>query len=145
GAQGTSYYQMVRNLQMVSRVIVQDPDVETFYSSTGGGFGGSSNTGRLMVNLRPRRQRVATVNDIVNRLRPRVANFPGLRVFLSIPQAIRVGGRMSKSSYDFTLYGPDTQQLYSEAQKLERVMQRLPGLQEVSSDLQIRNPRVNVM
>jgi HAE1 family hydrophobic/amphiphilic exporter-1 len=97
------------------------------------------------VNLKPRRQRVATVTDIVNRLRPRVSGFPGLRVFLSIPQAIRVGGRMSKSSYDFTLYGPDTQQLYSEAQKLERIMQRLPGLQEVSSDLQIRNPRVNVL
>ena len=98
-----------------------------------------------MVNLRPRRQRVATVNDIVNRLRPRVSGFPGLKVFLSIPQVIRVGGRMSKSSYDFTLYGPDTQQLYAEAQKLERIMQRLPGLQEVSSDLQIRNPRVSVM
>ncbi len=146
-AQGTSYYQMVRFMQQVSRVVVQDPDVETFYSSTGGGggFGGSSNTGRVMVNLKPRRQRVATVNDIVNRLRPRVSNFPGLRVFLTIPQAIRVGGRMSKSSYDFTLYGPDTQQLYTEAQKLEKLVNHVPGLAEVTSDLQIKNPRVNVI
>jgi len=68
-----------------------------------------------MINLKPRRQRVATVADVVNRLRPRLSSFPGLRVFVSIPQAIRVGGRMSKSSYDFTLYGPDTQQLYTEA------------------------------
>jgi HAE1 family hydrophobic/amphiphilic exporter-1 len=51
-----------------------------------------------MVNLKPRRQRVATVADIVNRLRPKVSNIPGLRVYISIPQAIRVGGRMSKSS-----------------------------------------------
>ena len=111
-AQGTSFYQMVKYQQMVSQIMVRDPDVESFYSSTGGGFGGAANTGRLMVNLKPRRQRVATVADIVNRLRPKVSNFPGLRVYISIPQAIRVGGRMSKSSYDFTLYGPDTQQLY---------------------------------
>ena len=62
-----------------------------------------------MVNLKPRREREATVTDMVNRLRPKLSNFPGLRVFLTIPQAIRIGGRMSKSGYDFTLYGPDTQ------------------------------------
>jgi hydrophobic/amphiphilic exporter-1 (mainly G- bacteria), HAE1 family len=146
-AQGTSYYQMIKYQQLVSSIVVQDPDVETFYASTsaGGGFGGSSNTGRIMVNLKPRRQRKASVTQIVNRIRPKVANIPGLRVYASIPQAIRVGGRMSKSSYDYTLYGPDTDQLYAEAPKLERLIARLPGLQEVSSDLQIRNPRVNIV
>jgi HAE1 family hydrophobic/amphiphilic exporter-1 len=146
-AQGTSFYQMIKYQQMVSAILVQDPDIETFYSSTGGmgGFGGAGNSGRMMVNLKPRRQRVASVTDIVNRLRPKVSNFPGLRVFMSIPQAIRVGGRMQKSGYDFTLYGPDTEQLYAEAPKLERVLARMPGLQEVSSDLQIKNPRVNII
>jgi hydrophobic/amphiphilic exporter-1 (mainly G- bacteria), HAE1 family len=145
-AQGTSYYQMVKHVSTVSQIVVQDPDVESFYSSTGGGFGGSNgNSGRLMINLKPRRQRVATVTDIVNRLRPKVSNIPGLRVFLSVPQAIRVGGRMSKSSYDFTMFGPDTENLYAEAPKMERLMQRMPGLTEVSSDLQIKNPRVNVI
>jgi HAE1 family hydrophobic/amphiphilic exporter-1 len=148
-AQGTSYYQMVRYMQMISRIVVQDPDIETFYCSTGGGmgggYGGAGNTGQVMINLKPRRQRVATVNDIVNRMRPKVSNFPGLKAYLSVPQAIRVGGRMSKSSYDFTLYGPDTQQLYTEAQKLEKIVARIPGLAEVTSDLQIKNPRVNVV
>jgi HAE1 family hydrophobic/amphiphilic exporter-1 len=145
-AQGTSYYQMVKYQAQVASIIVQDPDVETFFSSTGGGFGGSSgNTGRLMVNTKPRRQRTSTINDIVNRLRPKVSSIPGLKVFISIPQAIRVGGRMSKSSFDYTLYGPDTQQLYSIAPTLERLMAHLPGLQEVSSDLQIKNPRVNIV
>src|SRR5262249_19882631 len=92
----------------------------------------------------PRRQRVATVNDIVNRLRPKVSNFPGLRVFLSVPQAIRIGGRMSKSSYDFTMYGPGTEQLYNEAPKFERILSRIPGLLDVWSDLQIKTPRVNI-
>ncbi len=143
--QGTSFYQMVNFQERLSRIIVQDPDIDSFYSSTGGGYGGSSNTGRIMVNLKPRRQRKATVADIVNRLRPKVSNMPGLKVYLTIPQAIRVGGRQSKSSYDFTLSGPDTQQLYTEAQKLERVVNKLPGLAEVTTDLQIKNPRVNIV
>ena len=144
-AQGTSYYQMVRYLRQLSQIVVRDPDVESFYASTGGGYFASSNTGRLMVNLKPRRQRVATVNEIANRIRPKVAGIPGMRVYVTIPQAIRVGGRMSKSSYDYTLYGPDTQQLYAEEQKLERIVARLPGLQEVTSDLQIKNPQVNIV
>jgi HAE1 family hydrophobic/amphiphilic exporter-1 len=144
-AQGTSYYQMVKYQQRLAQIVVQDPDVESFFSTTGGGFLTSSNTGRLMINLKPRRQRVATVNDIVNRLRPKISSIPGLRVYLTVPQAIRVGGRMSKSSYDYTLYGPDTQQLYAEAQKLERIVSRLPGLLEVNSDLQIKNPQVNIV
>ena len=144
-AQGTSYYQMVKYQERVSQILVRDPDIESFYSSTGGGFGGASGaSGRVFVNLKPRRQRVATVNDIVNRLRPKVSSIPGLRVFLSIPQAIRVGGHMSKSSYDFILYGPDTDELYAAAPKFERVVSRLPGLLEVSSDLQIKTPRVNI-
>ena len=143
--QGTSFYQMVTYQERLARILVQDPDIDTFYSSTGGGFGGAANTGRVMVNLKPRRQRKASVSEIVNRLRPKVSGFPGLKVYLTIPQAIRVGGRQSKSSYDFTLYGPDTQQLYTEAQKLEHVVNRLPGLSEVTSDLQIKNPQVNIV
>ncbi len=145
-AQGTSYYQMVKYQKLVSSIVVQDPDVESFYSTTGGGmFGAAGSSGRIMVNTKPRRQRVATVADIVNRIRPKVSNIPGLRVSLSVPQAIRVGGRMSKSSYDFTLYGPDTQQLYAEAPKLEKIIARLPGLQEVQSDLQIKTPRISIV
>jgi HAE1 family hydrophobic/amphiphilic exporter-1 len=143
--QGTSYYQMVTYMSRLSKIVAQDPDIDTFYSSTGGGYGGASNTGRMSINLKPRRQRVATVSMIVNRLRPKVSNMPGLKVYLTIPAAISVGGRMSKSSYDFTLYGPDTQQLYTEAQKFERVVNRLPGLAEVTTDLQIKNPQVNIV
>ena len=145
-AQGTSYYQMVKYLQGAAAIVAKDPDVESFYASTGGNFGGPSGaSGRMFVNTKPRRERVATVNDIINRLRPKLNVFPGLRVFTSIPQAIRVGGRMSKSAYDFTMYGPDTQELYAVAPKFERIVARLPGLLEVSSDLQIRTPRVNIV
>ncbi len=144
-AQGTSYYQMVNDLKKVASVIVQDPDIDSFYAMTGGSHGGSANTARMMVNTIPRRQRKDTISDIVNRLRPKLSNFPGLRAYLTIPQAIRVGGHMSKSSYEFVLSGPDTQQLYAEAPKFERLVARVPGLLEVNSDLQIKNPRVNIV
>ena len=62
----------------------------------------------------------------------------------TVPPAIRIGGRMSKSSYDFTLQGPDTDELYKQAQRLEREAARLPGLQDVTTDLQLKNPRVNI-
>jgi HAE1 family hydrophobic/amphiphilic exporter-1 len=142
-AQGTSYYQMINYGERVARVVIQDPDVDSFFMRTGGGWG-SSNGGFLDVMLKPRRERKATVADIVNRIRPRISNFPGLRVTTRVPQAIRVGGRNSASSYDYTLYAPDTEELYREAPKLEDAMRNLPGLVDVISDLQIKNPQIRI-
>ena len=146
-AQGTSYYQMVKYQERVSQIVVQDPDIESFYSSTGGGFGGASgSTGRMMVNLRPRRQREATVNDIVNRLRPKVSNIPGLAGLpLDSRRRSAWAGACRRAATITRLYGPDTDELYAEAPKLERIVARLPGLLEVSSDLQIKTPRVNIV
>ncbi len=144
-AQGTSFYQMTRFGERVANIVIQDPDVESFFMNTGGNGGWQgSNGGNLNVMLKPRRQRVATVDQIVNRIRPRIANIPGLRVTMQVPQAIRVGGRNSNASYDYTLYGPDTDELYRQAPKLEEAMRRLPGLVDVISDLQIRNPQIRI-
>ena len=82
--------------------------------------------------------------DIVNRIRPRISNIPGLRIGMQIPQAIRVGGRNSNAAYDYTLYSVDTETLYREAPKLEAAMRTLPGLTDVLSDLQIRNPQIQI-
>jgi len=144
-AQGTSYYQMVDYARRISDVVLQDPAVITFFARSGGmgGFGGS-NTGSLSVNLKPRRQRKETVVEVVSRLRAKLSRFVGLQISLSIPQSIRIGGRMQKASYDYTLYGPDTAQLYAEAPKLERAIAGLPGLVDVTSDLQIKNPQIEV-
>ncbi|HYL77408.1 MAG TPA: efflux RND transporter permease subunit [Bryobacteraceae bacterium] len=144
-AQGTSYYRMVDYAKQVSEVVVQDPAVTSFFARSGGmgGFGGS-NTGSISVNLKPRRQRKETVAQIVARMRPKMSRFTGLQVSMSIPQSIRVGGRMAKASYDYTLYGPDTEHLYAEAPKLEREVARIPGLVDVTSDLQIKNPQIEI-
>jgi hydrophobe/amphiphile efflux-1 (HAE1) family protein len=146
-AQGTSYYQMIAFCKRISQIVIQDPAVTTFFARTGGGGpggGGGSNSGSLSVNLKPRRERKETVVDIVNRMRPRLGVITGLQISMSIPQAIRIGGRMAKSSYDYTLYGPDTAQLYVEGAKLEQAIAKLPGLFDVSSDLQMKNPQIDI-
>jgi len=143
-AQGTSYYLMAQYQQQVSEMIASDPNIESFMSSTGGGFGATGNQGRMWVQLKPRKQRELNISQIIEKLRPKVANFPGMRVFMTVPPTIRIGGRPSKTAYDFTLQGPDTQDLYVQAQKLEREMAQLPGLVDVTTDLQIKNPQVRV-
>ncbi len=144
-AQGTSYLTMSRMQARVAEVLKTDPDIESFFSSVGGGnYGASSNQGRMFVNLKPRRERVATAQQIAERLRPKLGGFTGVRVFLTLPPSLRIGGRGSKSSYEFTMQAPDTKQLYPEAAKLERAASRLPMVQDVTTDLQIRTPRVRL-
>ncbi|MBV9505078.1 MAG: efflux RND transporter permease subunit [Acidobacteriia bacterium] len=141
--QGTSYYQMIHYGEQLAAIVIRDPDVDSFFMRTGGN-GGQGNNGFLDVMLKPRRQRKATVVDVVNRIRPKINNIPNLRIGTRIPQAIRVGGRNSSSAYDYTLYGPDTDELYRQAPKIEAAMRALPSLVDVISDLQIRNPQIEI-
>ncbi|MBZ5580222.1 MAG: efflux RND transporter permease subunit [Acidobacteriia bacterium] len=141
--QGTSYYQMLRYTDRVSRIVVTDSDVTALYSRAGGNAG-AANNGSLTVNLKPRRERRATVVDIINRVRPKLANLPGVRVSMSVPQPIRFSGRNSTASYDYTLYAPNTDELYRAAPDLERAVSRLPAVVDVTSDLQIRNPQIRI-
>ena len=142
-AQGTSYYQMVAYTKRISDVVVQDPDVLSFFARSGGN-GAAANQGNLSINLKPRRERQATVVEIVNRIRQRLARFTGVQISFAIPQSIRIGGRQQRAAYDYTLYGPDTEQLYREGARLEQAIVQLPGLVDVVSDLQIKNPQIEV-
>jgi HAE1 family hydrophobic/amphiphilic exporter-1 len=105
---------------------------------------GGQNFGRMFFHLTPRASRPLDVTEIMRELRPKLAGFPGIRVFMQNPPTIRIGGQLTKSLYQVTMQGPDTAELYREAQGLERDMGRLPGLQDVNSDLQIKNPQVYI-
>ena len=145
-AQGTSFYRMGELQDQVNRVLREDENIESFMSSAGGsGFGGSSNTGRAYVSLKPRKMRQLSAQQIIERLRPKLSGFPGVRVFMNLPAAIRVGGRSSKSQYEFTIQGTDIDQMYKEAAKFERIVGKLPIVQDVTSDLQMKSPRVNLV
>src|SRR5262249_26715651 len=131
-AQGTSFQEMVELTQRVSDIVRRDPNVESFQASAGGSGGGpgpsSANTGRMWVQLVPRAKRTLSAAQVIEQLRPKVSNIPGMRVFMNLPQTIRMSGRGSKSNYDLTLMAADTADLYSEGEKLQKLMVGLPAV-----------------
>ncbi|HZS49470.1 MAG TPA: efflux RND transporter permease subunit, partial [Bryobacterales bacterium] len=146
-AQGTSYYQMVEYQKAIAEVVREDPNVESLVSSVGGTTAstlGGPNFGELVVHLKPRSQRKLLVNDVIEELRPKLSAFPGMQVFLQNPPTVQLGGQVTQSPYQLSLHAPDKAELYSAAEKLEREIAQLPELQDVTSNLQIRTPQVNV-
>jgi HAE1 family hydrophobic/amphiphilic exporter-1 len=146
-AQGTSFQQMKQYQQAVARVAIGDPNVQEFNSTCGGSFAGLAgpNFGRMFLHLVPRERRDLDVNQVMAELRPKFNQFPGVRVFMQNPPTIRIGGLLTKSLYQFTMQSPDTKELYRQAPIMEREVARLPGLRDVTSDLLIKNPQVNVV
>ncbi len=144
-AQGTSYKEMSTQQLKVAEILRRDPNVLAFMSSTGGNFGsGGASSGRMFIQLKPRRTRTQSAAEVLEKLRPKLAGLPGIRAFITLPPAIRIGGRGSKSGYEFTIQGPDTKELYRQAQKLEREVAKLDSVQDVTSDLQLKTPRINI-
>ncbi len=145
--QGTSYYQMVRAQNEIAEVIRKDPNVDALVSTVGGTAAstlGGPNYGELVVHLKPRSQRELLVDEIIAELRPKLAAFPGMRVFLQNPPTIQIGGQVTKSLYQFSMHSPDKEELYPLSKKLLERVAALPGLQDVTSDLQIESPQVKV-
>ncbi|OLB62666.1 MAG: acriflavine resistance protein B [Acidobacteria bacterium 13_2_20CM_2_66_4] len=143
-AQGTSYYDMVGCLKSLAAEIGANPNVDTFFASTGGGFG-SMNMARLNLQLLPRKARAVPASEVARQLRARVLRFPGFRAFVSVPPALQIGGRMGNSSYTLTVQSADTAALYDWTARLEAAIARLPEVQDVSDDLQMKSPRVNLV
>ncbi len=144
-AQGISFEAMARRQQALAAIIAQDPNVDSFMSGIGAsGVSVASNTGRVFIRLKPRNQRRMKADEIIQELRPKLATVPGIQAFLQNVPPIRIGGVLTKSQYQFTLQSPDTDLLYRYAPLLEARLRQLPGLQDVTSDLQIKNPQVNV-
>jgi len=143
-AQDISFDAMVQHQQAVITLIGQDPNVDIVGGFAGaGGPNAVGNTGRLFVRLKPRSQRLS-VDELIQGLRPKLAQIPGINVYLQNPPTIRIGGQLTKSLYQYTLLTPDTQELYRWAPILEARMRELPGFQDVTSDLQITSPQVIV-
>ena len=145
-AQGVSFQAMKEHQQQVAEIVRQDPNVVAFMSSIGGGGPSSSavNTGRMFIRLKPRSERKLNADGVIEELRPKLSVVPGMRVFMQNLPPIRIGGQLTKSQYQFTLQSPDTDELYAGSEKLEARLRTLPLLQDVASDLQIKNPEVNV-
>ena len=144
-AQGISFESMERHQEEVAAVVRQDPNVASYMSGVGSvGTLVGTNTGRVFIRLKPRSKRHMSADQVIQELRPKLAQIPGIRVFLQNPPPIRVGATISKSQYQFALQSPNTKDLYRYTPLLEAKLREIPILQDVTSDLQISNPQVNV-
>jgi hydrophobic/amphiphilic exporter-1 (mainly G- bacteria), HAE1 family len=144
-AEGTSYDAMVRHQMAASAIVQDDPNVDGFMSAVGSGGGSNAvNQGRLILHLKPRDQRELTADQVARSLTGKLAAVPGLRAFVQNPPVINIGGRRSKSLYQFTLQSSDVEALYEGAATLEQRLGEIPGLVDVTSDLEIKNPQVQV-
>ena len=142
--QGISFEAMKQRQQAVASIVLQDPNVEAFMSAIGaGGPNSAGNTGRMFIRLKPRSER-QHVDTVIQSLRGKLSQVPGMRAFPQNLPPIRIGGQLTKSPYQLTLQSPDTVELYEHAPLLEDKLRELPLLQDVTSDLQIKNPQVNI-
>src|SRR2546430_10886074 len=142
GPQGISFDSMVEHQLALTQVVLQQPWVDSFMSTAAGG-----NAGRIFVRMKPRNERKSAA-EIIQELRPELASVPGINAFPQMLPPIRIGGQLTKSQYQFTLQSPDTDELYQGEPKFESRLRSDPQfrtlLQDVTSDLQIKNPQVNV-
>jgi hydrophobic/amphiphilic exporter-1 (mainly G- bacteria), HAE1 family len=137
-ASDSSFESMVRRQLVVADIIMADPDVAAVNSSV------DRDDGRFTIRLKPRSERDASADEIIRRLRPKVSTVPGIETFLQNPPVIRIGGRSSSSTFQFTLQSADMQELYEWVPRVRERIEQLDMIQGVDSDLELDNPMVTV-
>jgi HAE1 family hydrophobic/amphiphilic exporter-1 len=147
-AQGISYDDMSRHQMQVASLLAKDPNVYMANVMVGaiGNNGGALNTGRIWVELKPRAERNVSVDQLIASLRPRVSQIPGIRAFMTNQPPINLGSGQGgqRGLYQFTLQDTDTAELYKYAPIMEEKIRGISGLEDVSSDLLLKNPQVTV-
>jgi hydrophobic/amphiphilic exporter-1 (mainly G- bacteria), HAE1 family len=146
-AQGTSYDALVTYQSQVAEIIRANPNVEGLVSTVGGSAAntlGGPNLGQIVVHLKPRGQRKQLANDVIADLRPQLARLPGMEVYLQNPPTVRIGGQVSKSLYQYSMQSPDREQLYAASIALKKALASVPGIEDLTSDLEVQSPQVNV-
>ncbi|RJQ14401.1 MAG: acriflavine resistance protein B [Nitrospiraceae bacterium] len=143
--QGISFDSMADHQKALADIVIKDPNVDAFMSSVGGGSSSStSNAGRMNIRLKPRSERDLSADEVIQELKKKVAGVTGIQMFLQNPPPVRIGGRLTKSQYQYTLQGTDTEELYEYSSIFEAKLRDIPELQDVTSDLQIKNPQAKV-
>jgi hydrophobe/amphiphile efflux-1 (HAE1) family protein len=143
--QDTSYQKMVGITHKLAAIVRQDPAVAgVLYFAGASPFNPTENTARVFIQLKPHDQRDLTSDQIIQRLRPKVAAVEGAKFFMQSGQDISVGGRLSRTQYQYTLTDTDSKELNHWAPIVEAAMQKLPELQDVASDQQIAAPHMAI-
>ena len=138
-AQDISFESMALHQQAVAAIATADPDIVGVVS-----FIRNGNAGFLVMRAKPRSERTRSIDQIIAQLRPKMGAIPGIQVFMNNPPPITIGGQASQSTFQLTLQSVNLQGLYQWSPKLLEAMRALPGFVDVSSDLQIASPEINV-
>jgi hydrophobe/amphiphile efflux-1 (HAE1) family protein len=137
GPQDISFAAMLDRQKVLSEIIAKDPDVDDVAFSVGVTGGSQSvNNGRFWVNLKPRSERWASADEIINRLRPRLASVPGVSLFLQAAQDITMGGRPARSQFQYTLQDANLEELGAWEPLMLDKLRTLPELRDVATDQQ---------
>ena len=135
--QDISFQALKERQERVNAALLGDPDIETVLSFIGGGPGGSSsNTGTLFISLRPAPARSASADEVIGRLRKRFAKIEGIKLFLQPTQDLRVGGRSSRTMFQYTLQDASLRELQAWTPRLTDALKKLPELRDVTNDQQ---------
>ena len=142
-AQDVSFAAMVQHQRALAEIVAQDPDIASFMSAVGaGGIRPTANTGTLFMILKPRHERRSSPDEIIQRLRPKLATVPGIKAYLQNPPVIRIGGQLTAAQYQYTLQDTDLDELYRWTGTLTDRLRQLPGFVEVTNNLNNRSPVV---
>jgi len=143
--QDTSFATITKVENQFAEIITADPAVSGvvgFAGATGGNA--TENTARLFIQLKPLNERDASAQQVIQRLRPKVASVMGARFFMQAGQDVTVGGRLTQTEYQYTITDTDAEELDHWAPILEQAMQKAPELQDVASDQQIASPHIAI-
>src|SRR5690348_13288479 len=168
-AQGTSFDAMKKIQRQVADIVGDNPNVSSVFALAGaGGPSGGSNSGIFFAHLKDHPSasqlfiagfknffhiphqpfgpefRMVNTDQVIQQLRPKLATIPGVFVFMQNPPPIQLSAHLTKSQYQYTLEGPDTTELYGVSKNIEAEIRKLPGFLDVTSDLEINNPQVNI-
>ena len=142
--QDVSFDAMADYQRQVADIIRVDPNVDALMGFIGAtSFNPSLNVGRIIITLKPRAER-KSADEVLRELRPKLQNVVGVKTFMQNVPAIRIGGQLTKSPYQYVIQGPSTDELYGAIPAIDAKLRSLPELVDVSSDLQIARPQVNV-
>ena len=131
--QSTSFQAMERRIKRFLEIVQEDPAVEYVTGFTGGGQRNSAN---MFMSLKPMAERKVSSDEVINRLREKLKNEPGARLFMVKQTDIRIGGRQSMAAYDYTLQADEIQDLRTWEPRIRQVLASLPELEDVNSDVQ---------
>ncbi len=134
-AQDISFDDMKRHQEELGQIVLSDPAVASIAMFVGGG-GSALNTGRMYVTLKPRHERDASASQIIARLRPRLEKVEGARQFLQAAQDVRLGGRATRTQFEYTLQDANLDELNTWAPRVLDKMKTLPELRDVATDQQ---------